>query len=168
MNEDLKNITEEQLFLFVHFPQELKEDIRLLISKNIEKFSKELDYLKAFDFSVVDGAEAGPLPYITILDNTTPPPVIKSDEYRLSAKTRENPQPVKVQTFSHNDNKFLIKIMEKDGISTLYFYSKENIEGKKINLSLLPEGKHLVLLKADEPVIIETVEAIQKISVSLA
>ena len=131
------SITEEDLFQFVFYIEELPEEKRIYLKENQGLFAQELDFLKSSKGNIISGSDNPPSKVIHLKKDTT---VTRSNSSRLRLAAASDTITKNIETSTFNDrgqNYIVRQVIEKDKNQLFLFPKVENIS-QKISITLFP------------------------------
>lgn len=159
-------ITEKELFTYIFYPDELSEDIFNYISKNISKFSREIEMLaqlkKILDEEVPENVMKKISDKIEQREKIIEVKLSKLEEdyktfsaaFFLAAQSNEVKSNFKSETYVDEEKRFLIKIISDVKKCRIFFFDNENEKKSRYFLRIYPIMK-TIKLNSTRPIITE-------------
>lgn len=168
------NITEEDIFKYVLFPDTLASDKKDIIHSNENLFSEQINFCKAFLTAPTSKIDLDPeknaadriLSKIKIIKLLPVEPKTLSKEISplLAAATAEfaNKKSESI-TYVDEDSNYLIRLLNDNNKNTLFFFSKKENDARKFKLTLLPSNKSYHISSPTQMIEIDNAQTVQKI-----
>ena len=134
------SITEEDLFQFVFYIEELPEEKRIYLKENQGLFAQELDFLKSFKGDIISGIPGSDNPPSKVIHLKKDTTVTRSNSSRLRLAAASDTITKNIETSTFNDrgqNYIVRQVIEKDKNQLFLFPKVENIS-QKISITLFP------------------------------
>ncbi len=169
-------INEEDIFKYVLFTDELEPEKKDFLKKNEKLFSEQIELCKA-SAGLTSNAEIKRQTkqvkekifnkiFVVELYPVQNQKIFKDDDKDLAAANAEEISILSESiTFSNEDSKYLVRIINNKGEKTLYFFSNEEEEDKKFKITLLPDNKSYHITHNSQQIEIDKYNLIQKILV---
>lgn len=169
-------ITEQDLFTFVFYPQELGKDKFEYISKNIDLFDAEIQFLneimknksmeiepELFDrlLSKINSINKSTIIHLLKTKNLED---IHQEKFVLAAASPTLKKTFQSDTFVDEGSKFMVKMLSNEKFNKIFVLERNNNELKNIKLTVFPSGESYSLKTNREPLIIEPRQRIDDIS----
>jgi hypothetical protein len=134
------SITEENLFRFVFYRNELPEVKRIYLEENRELFAEELNFLNSFNQNIVEGRSGdvnAPLKVMHLKKDTS---VQRSHNGRLklAAASETITKNIETATFKDGSQNYLVRqVIEKDK-NQLFLFPRQEDKSVNISIALFP------------------------------
>ena len=131
------SISEEDIFKFVFYVEELPEEKRFYLEKNQALFAEELNFLKSFEGSIISGSDNPPSKVIHLKKDTSGQKS-NSSRIKLAAASETITKNIETSTFNDRGQNYIVRqVIEKDKNQLFLFPKVENIS-QKISITLFP------------------------------
>lgn len=159
-------VTEKELFTYIFYPDELSDDLFTYISKNISKFSREIEMLaqlkKILDEEVPENVMKKISDKIEQREKIIEVKLFRLEEdyktfsaaYFLAAQSNEIKSNLKSNTYVDDEKRFLIKINSDVKKCRIFFFDNENEKKSRYFLRIYPIMK-TIKLNSTRPIITE-------------
>ncbi len=167
-------ITEQDIFNFVHFPDEITEEKKEFIKLNESLFSEQIQFCKIFlkfDKDKHTGINTDEMAE-QILGNikvTALFPIKNDDQFMdkqfslVAASVQVANKSSESITFIDNNSKYLVRIINYNKKNTLYFFPKETGHNIKFKFTLLPSNETFHIEPPNKSFEIQSADLIEKI-----
>ncbi|MBK7981953.1 MAG: hypothetical protein IPK06_18470 [Ignavibacteriae bacterium] len=174
------DITEQDLFKYIMYPESLSEDTYKFIFANESKFEKELDFLKQLNADLKKPTEDSTLEklYKRIEEQNSFGKIIleleeksgknSNEECFLAAASIINKDEIKCATFVDKNKSYILKMVTKNSESKFYLFTKNLVQNKIVNITFLPSNKKLSANINEFPIICSWIEVINKVEISFS
>ena len=138
--ENKISITEEDLFKFVFYRNELPEEKQKYLEENEELFSAELDFVKSF-FNKAEANDEFQLSANAIIlfpDNVTRRELLNN--LRLAAASETLDKNIETISFKDSELHYTIRQVKQKNKNQLFIFPKEENQSKNIILTLYPSN----------------------------
>ena len=167
-------ITEQDIFNYVHFPEEIIDEKKEYIKLNESLFSEQIKFCKSFlnfDKDKYPGINTDDMAEeilsnikITVLFPVKKDEQLKDKKFSLVAASAQIAHKSSGSvTFIDDSSKYLVRVINYNNKNTLYFFPKDNRESNKFKFTLLPGNETFHLKLPDKSFEIPSADLIQKI-----
>ena len=169
-------ISEEDIFKYVLFPDELEPETKEYIKKNEEAFAEQIEIVKdsselSADFGISNQAkQAADRIYNKIFVVELHPVINKNiSKDKTLNLAAANVEEINVQsesiTYSDENSKYLVRIISNKEKNTLYFFSKDEDKEQKLKITLIPANEIIHISNNSQQIEIDRHFTIQKIQI---
>jgi hypothetical protein len=134
--ENKISITEEDLFRFVFYKNELSEEKRIYLEENRELFAEELNFLRSFEQNTIEvrSADVNVPSNVMILRKDTSIQRSRNGRLKLAAASETITKNIETATFKDGSQNYLVRqVIEKDK-NQLFLFPR--LEDKSVNISI--------------------------------
>ena len=163
-------ITEEDIFRYVLFPEELNSVKRKYISENENLFSDQIEFCKTFSTYSKEVEEQSKKAADRILGRIKIFELLPVTSFNMNktltlvaATAKTAVKKSDSATYSDEDSKYLIRLIRSGDQKLLYFFPKEETKEKKLKLTLLPTGENYSISDSIQQIVIKSDFSIDKI-----
>ena len=169
-------ITEQDLFIYVFYPQELESDKFEYISKNNDLFNSEIQFLndimrnKSMEIEpglfdrLINKINSINKSTIIHLSKTKNLEDIHQEQIVLAAASQKLKKTFQSDTFVDDGSKFMVKMLSNEKFNKIFVLERNNNELRNVKLTVFPSGESYSLKTNREPLIIEPRQSIDDIS----
>jgi len=171
---ELKNITDEILFKYVLFPDDLSREVKDFIRLNESSFSGQIEFYKSYINSLnsdeISSLANKALQKIPALQNiiTLYPVIFKSVQNKNSLTLAAASHEVAAKqsesiSYSDENSNYLIRLLKNKDKCVLYFFSKNENKNQKLKITFIPSNHIFHLINKSCQIDIHPAEEIEKI-----
>ena len=169
-------ISEEEIFKYVLFPDNLSNDVKEYIKKNENLFSVQIDfyksYISSFNSDEISGLADKAIRKIPLLQNIIIlyPVVNKNIHGKKSLTLAAASQEIAAKqsesiTYSDENSKYLVRLIRDKEKSILFFFSKTEDKDKKLKITFLPSHEILHIENTSQQIGVSQFDEIEKIMI---
>lgn len=166
--KDFIRISEQDIFYYVFYPDQLIADKKEFINAHKEEFKEQIEFcnaLKEFKFASDNTTE-------TFSFNQKPVELnlvelnagVANNILTLAAASSELSKKIETKTFTDEKSQYLVRLVSTEEEKRLYVFSKAK-NFKSARLTLLPSNKSYTVDSLDSSILIDTIENVEKISI---
>ncbi len=167
-------ITEEDIFKYVFFPGEIPKVKKEFIKDNEKLFAEQIDFCRSLldtagDEEIKDQIKKAAdkiLEKVKIIELYPVPnkKINKKNDLTLAAATTDIAYKQSESiTYSDENSKYLVRVINNRDKYTLYFFSKEDDPGQKLKITLVPSLDTFHIRNSPQNIEIDKEQSIQKI-----
>jgi hypothetical protein len=167
MMNNFFDISEQDIFNFVFYPDQLSIEKKEYLNRHIDEFKEQIDFcmiLKQSDIQSDYDKEKCKYDF-TIIELLPITPLNHNCNYlTLAAASAELSKKIETKTFMDANSQYLVRLVCTEDEKKLYIFSKEKclVDAK---LTLFPSEKSYKINPAEASIIIDKTEEVEKISI---
>jgi hypothetical protein len=134
------SVTEEDLFKFVFYRDELPEEKLIYLVENKQLFAEELDFLKSFEQNINKGKAGNsnaPSSVIHLKKDATTR-IFNSSRVKLVAASETMTKDIETATFNDEGHNYIIRQVADKDKNQLFLFPKVEDKSQKISITLFP------------------------------